>query len=74
MTSEKDVFLGGPGKLSYRNEILSILGCSSLGALLGENGPFFMNPDNRTLFENVFSWNKAANMFYLESPRAVGFR
>ncbi|CAD5235400.1 unnamed protein product [Bursaphelenchus xylophilus] len=48
-------------------------GCSSLGALFGENGPFYVNPDGQTLFENVFSWNKVANVLYIESPRGVGF-
>ena len=34
-------------------------GCSSLGGLFTENGPFRVNQDDRTLYENVFSWNKA---------------
>lgn len=48
-------------------------GCSSLGGLLSENGPFRVNPDGQTIFENVFAWNKVANVLYLESPRGVGF-
>ncbi|VDK17896.1 unnamed protein product [Anisakis simplex] len=37
-------------------------GCSSLMGLLEELGPFRPNPDGRTLFENVFSWNKVWNL------------
>ena len=47
-------------------------GCSSLAGLLGENGPF--RPDAQgNLLRNEFSWNRVANVLYLESPAGVGF-
>ncbi|VDN19579.1 unnamed protein product, partial [Cylicostephanus goldi] len=42
-------------------------GCSSLGGLFEELGPFHVNPDGSTLFENV------GNVLFLEAPRDVGF-
>ncbi|KAM3724505.1 Serine carboxypeptidase ctsa-4.1 [Dirofilaria immitis] len=48
-------------------------GCSSLIGLFTANGPFRPNLDGLTLFENVFSWNKLANVLHIESPRQVGF-
>ncbi|EPS68641.1 hypothetical protein M569_06128, partial [Genlisea aurea] len=47
-------------------------GCSSIGAgAFSEHGPF--HPNNNILVKNNYSWNKAANILYLESPAGVGF-
>ncbi|EYU28449.1 hypothetical protein MIMGU_mgv1a004999mg [Erythranthe guttata] len=47
-------------------------GCSSLGVgAFSENGPF--RPSGNALVTNEFSWNKEANVLYLESPIGVGF-
>ncbi|KAF9671772.1 hypothetical protein SADUNF_Sadunf12G0083300 [Salix dunnii] len=47
-------------------------GCSSLGVgAFSENGPF--RPNGRVLIRNEYSWNREANMLYLETPIGVGF-
>ncbi|OMO88793.1 Peptidase S10, serine carboxypeptidase [Corchorus capsularis] len=47
-------------------------GCSSLGVgAFSENGPF--RPSGEVLVKNQYSWNREANMLYLEAPIGVGF-
>ncbi|KAF8378062.1 hypothetical protein HHK36_029396 [Tetracentron sinense] len=47
-------------------------GCSSLGVgAFSENGPF--RPSGEILVRNEYSWNREANMLYLETPIGVGF-
>lgn len=46
-------------------------GCSSLNGWILEHGPASYGPDG--FKNNPFSWNKEANMLYMESPGNVGF-
>ncbi|RCN39171.1 serine carboxypeptidase [Ancylostoma caninum] len=48
-------------------------GCSSVAGLFEELGPFYVNFDGSSLYENVYAWNTKANVLYLESPIGVGF-
>uniref|UniRef100_K3WZY1 Carboxypeptidase n=1 Tax=Globisporangium ultimum (strain ATCC 200006 / CBS 805.95 / DAOM BR144) TaxID=431595 RepID=K3WZY1_GLOUD len=47
-------------------------GCSSMGGFFTENGPFVVNGD-LSIKINRHSWNRKANMVWLESPAGVGF-
>ena len=49
------------------------LGCSGLLGLFTEQGPFNVQSD-QTLKANAYSWNKVANMLFVEQPAGVGFR
>ncbi|XP_065178746.1 uncharacterized protein LOC135809342 [Sycon ciliatum] len=48
-------------------------GCSSLMGYFTENGPLYVHPDGKTLYQNPNSWNLVANMLYIEAPAGVGF-
>jgi len=51
-------------------------GCSSFDGFIYEHGPFFFNNgpmgESQNLTLNPNSWNKVANMIYLDSPCGVG--
>eukprot|EP00828_Plagiopyla_frontata_P006656 TRINITY_DN1295_c0_g1_i4.p1 TRINITY_DN1295_c0_g1~~TRINITY_DN1295_c0_g1_i4.p1 ORF type:complete len:515 (+),score=44.11 TRINITY_DN1295_c0_g1_i4:205-1749(+) len=50
-------------------------GCSSLGAAISENGPFYFEDYVTPLkpIFNEYAWNQAAHLVYLETPAGVGF-
>ncbi|RZC71885.1 hypothetical protein C5167_035023 [Papaver somniferum] len=61
-----------PGQPPVNFQQYSGPGCSSLGVgAFSENGPF--RPNGNVLVRNEYSWNKEANMLYLETPVGVGF-
>ena len=47
-------------------------GCSGLIGFLTEQGPFRPDADG-ILQQNLYAWNKVANMVFLEQPVGVGF-
>ena len=47
-------------------------GCSSMAGMFTELGPFYPQ-QNGSLARNAFSWNRVANVLYVDSPAGVGF-
>merc|ERR1711912_193911 len=48
-------------------------GCSSEVALFTENGPCSVNKDGKTTTPNKHSWNRVANVIYVDQPADTGF-
>lgn len=48
-------------------------GCSSLGGLLQENGPFLWQPGTFKPVQNPYSWVNLTNMVWVEQPVGTGF-
>mmetsp|Transcript_784 Transcript_784/g.1650 ORF Transcript_784/g.1650 Transcript_784/m.1650 type:complete len:561 (-) Transcript_784:585-2267(-) len=48
-------------------------GCSSIMALLSENGPCGVEEDGKTLKPNPHSWNNNANVIWVDQPAGTGF-
>ena len=48
-------------------------GCSSMEGAFMENGPFIFSETNNSMYANPNSWNRIANMLYIEAPAGVGY-
>lgn len=48
-------------------------GCSSMLAFMQEHGPYVIDNGKTDFRENPYSWNKEANVLYIEQPAGVGY-
>jgi len=48
-------------------------GCSSMLAFMQEHGPFELADGDYSFTANPYSWNREANMLYIEQPAGVGY-
>jgi len=48
-------------------------GCSSMLAFMQENGPYQIKDGDTKLTKSDYSWNRQANVLYMEHPAGVGF-
>ena len=48
-------------------------GCSSMLGWIQEHGPYLMLNGETTFTKNDWSWNKEANILYVEQPAGVGY-
>ncbi|KAG8342305.1 putative Serine carboxypeptidase [Trypanosoma vivax] len=78
-SSQKHYFFWAFGPRSKRPDAPVLLwmtggpGCSSIFALLAENGPCLMNESSGKLVNNKYSWNEDAYVIYVDQPAGVGF-
>ena len=42
-------------------------------AFMQEHGPYLMDVGHTDFRDNQYSWNREANMLYIEQPAGVGF-
>ncbi|CAK4004343.1 serine carboxypeptidase [Lecanosticta acicola] len=66
-----------PGFDASRKEVTTWFnggpGCSSLGGLITENGPFTWMPGTYSPTQNTYDWRNLTNMLWVEQPIGVGF-
>ena len=48
-------------------------GCSTMMAVTQEHGPYVVFDGDTYFSFNEWSWNKEANMIYVESPAGIGY-
>ena len=46
-------------------------GCSSVGGMFEELGPFYVDADGKTLYENIFAWNKVIDEFFNKNKNPI---
>ena len=48
-------------------------GCSSMLGFAQEHGPYNLKDGDKTFTKSDYSWNREANMLYIEQPAGVGY-